>query len=59
LIDARLADIRAGKAVEIIEQHDDWHREKKTWCVGVKWNMFEREDLVQIAEVSWGSAGSY
>ncbi len=52
LIDARLDEIRAGHAKEILERHDTEYRPKQSWGVGVKWDLCEREDLVEIVEVS-------
>ncbi|THH16142.1 hypothetical protein EW146_g4437 [Bondarzewia mesenterica] len=50
LIKARLSEIEEGKAREILEAVDDQHREKKTWCVGVQWDIFERQDLIEIID---------
>lgn len=52
LIDERLHDIRHGKAHEILEAIDIKHRERATWCVGVNWDAFERQDLLEIVDVS-------
>ncbi|KAK7694026.1 hypothetical protein QCA50_003602 [Cerrena zonata] len=54
LIDQRLQEIRDGMAPEIIEQNDDQHRPSQTWCVGVRWDLFEKQDLVEIAECIGG-----
>ena len=51
LIEARLAEIRDGKASEILQRHDEQFREKETWCVGLSWELCEREDLLDIVEV--------
>ncbi|CAK5281849.1 unnamed protein product [Mycena citricolor] len=54
LIDLRLDDIRNGKARSILEEVDIRHRENKTCCVGVGWEMCSREDLVEIVECLGG-----
>ena len=51
LIEARLAEIRDGKAPEILLRHDEQYREKDTWCVGLSWELCEREDLLDIVKV--------
>lgn len=51
LIEARLGEIRDGKAPEILQRHDEQYREKETWCVGVSWELCEREDLLDIVKV--------
>ena len=56
LIEARLAEIRDGKASEILLRHDEQYREKETWCVGVSWELCEREDLLDIVKVYSPSA---
>lgn len=52
IADVRLKEIRGGWAKDIIEKHDKMHREKKTWCVGMSWDLCECSDLIEIAEVS-------
>ncbi|KIP06053.1 hypothetical protein PHLGIDRAFT_128521 [Phlebiopsis gigantea 11061_1 CR5-6] len=48
LIDARLARIAAGDALEI--GLATWDRESagKTWCVGLRWDLLTREDWEEI-----------
>ncbi|KAI0707651.1 VRR-NUC domain-containing protein [Earliella scabrosa] len=48
LADARLAEIEAGKAAEIVEKTYD--EQKDVMCVGVRWDMFTKEDLIGIAK---------
>ncbi|KAI0273485.1 hypothetical protein BC834DRAFT_210888 [Gloeopeniophorella convolvens] len=55
LIEARLDEISDGKARELIERVDGEHRERGTWCVGVRWD-FPKEDLLEIAECFKGEA---
>ena len=52
LIKDRLAEIEQGNARKILKKIDDEHRQKGTWCVGVRWDIFERQDLFEIVEVS-------
>ena len=59
LIEARLAEIRDGKASEILLRHDEQYREKETWCVGVSWELCEREDLLDIVKVYSPSTFKY
>jgi hypothetical protein len=53
LIEQRLLEIKDGMARSILEKHDDKHREKKTLCVGVQWDMCEKQDLLEIVEVRY------
>lgn len=50
-IESLLAELRAGRAAEILDAVDQRERPKGTWCIGVRWDMFERNDLVEIVEV--------
>lgn len=68
MIDERLREIEhdAGRARGIVDAVDGQHREKGTWCVGVRWDAFERQDLLDIVEVSdyisasgWSANGSF
>ena len=52
LIEKRLDEICANNARQIIQTVDDEHRERGTWCLGVRWDLFPKEDLLEIAEVS-------
>ncbi|KAF9495876.1 hypothetical protein BDN71DRAFT_1447067 [Pleurotus eryngii] len=56
IVDVRLKEIRGGWAKDIIEKHDKMHREKKTWCVGMSWDLCECSDLIEIAECLGGTA---
>jgi len=49
-IEDRLAQLRTGEGPRIITEVDDRERENQTWCVGVRWDMFQKSDLVEIAE---------
>lgn len=52
LIDERLHELKEeGRARDIVASIDAEHREKGTWCVGVRWDAFERDDLLDIVDV--------
>lgn len=55
LIEKRLDDISTNHARQIIQNVDAEHRERGTWCLGVRWDLFPKEDLLEIAEVSGDS----
>ncbi|KAJ6589891.1 VRR-NUC domain-containing protein [Mycena vulgaris] len=55
-IEKRLDEIEKGQARTILEDNDDRHREKKTFCIGVSWQMCGRDELVEIVECLGGSA---
>ncbi|KAL1944729.1 hypothetical protein VTO73DRAFT_3159 [Trametes versicolor] len=48
LADARLAEIKDGRAAEILEAAYDEHQGKM--CVGVRWDLFEKDDLLGIVK---------
>ena len=52
--DKRLVEIKQGKAREIIRNVGSKHRDYQTLCVGVNWDLVEKEDLENIVEVSDG-----
>ncbi|KAG8694499.1 hypothetical protein FRC09_009804, partial [Ceratobasidium sp. 395] len=58
LINARLTELAddQGAARRIIEAIDERERENETWCIGVRWEQFEREDLLEIADCLGGHA---
>lgn len=56
LVDARLKAIRDGEAGKILAEHDDRERPLGTWAVGVNWRKFDKEDLLEIVEVSFSKA---
>ena len=58
LIEKRLDEISRNNAHQIIQNVDDEHRERGTWCLGVRWDLFPKEDLLEIAEVSADSEES-
>jgi Fanconi-associated nuclease 1 len=54
LIENRLDEISRNNARQIIQNVDDEHRERGTWCLGVRWDLFPKEDLLEVAEVKCG-----
>ncbi|KAF8623325.1 hypothetical protein AX15_006403 [Amanita polypyramis BW_CC] len=54
LIEARLEEIRNDRAREILERHDEQHRGKQTICIGLRWDICDRADLVEIIECLGG-----
>ncbi|KAJ7099557.1 VRR-NUC domain-containing protein [Mycena belliarum] len=56
LIEKRLHEIDDGQARAILEVHDDLHRERKTCCIGVRWQVCGRDELVEIVECLGGHA---
>ncbi|KAI0784419.1 VRR-NUC domain-containing protein [Abortiporus biennis] len=70
LIERRLAELRGddenpdisgdggerkGKVVELLDQIYDEHSDKQTWCVGVRWDLFPKDDLIGIAKCIKGN----
>lgn len=52
LMEKRLAAIEAGKGADLVRAVDAKHRASGTWCVGVRWDLFSSEDLVDIVTVN-------
>ena len=52
LIEKRLGEIEDGQANEILENIDDRCRPKGVWCVGVRWDAFGKQDLLEVVKVS-------
>lgn len=50
-IETRLSDICAGRGAEILEDVFNENEPKGTWCIGVRWDTFEIQDLVEIVKV--------
>ncbi|CDO73570.1 hypothetical protein BN946_scf185014.g40 [Trametes cinnabarina] len=48
IADARIAEIEAGRAAEILEE--TWRAHEGVVCVGVRWDMFAKDDLVGIVK---------
>ena len=51
--DDRLSELREGKACETLERHNDKYWAKETWCVGVRWDLCPKRDLVEVVECCW------
>jgi Fanconi-associated nuclease 1 len=51
LVQKRLQAIEAGKAYDMLLEADERERERKTYCVGLRWG-YERDDLLEIVQVS-------
>lgn len=52
MIDKRMQEIKDGKGREILQKHDETHRDRSVICVGVSWDLCPREDLLDIVDVS-------
>lgn len=50
-MERRLEEIKQGKAPDFLAEVDDKYRENNTMCVGVRWNDFSKQDLVEIVTV--------
>ncbi|CEQ43030.1 SPOSA6832_04915, partial [Sporobolomyces salmonicolor] len=55
-ITARLEAIERGDAVKFLKETDDRERPLGTWAVGINWEKFGQEDLVEIVELAHVSA---
>ncbi|GAA5969565.1 hypothetical protein JCM21900_002347, partial [Sporobolomyces salmonicolor] len=55
-ITARLEAIERGDAVKFLKETDDRERPLGTWAVGINWEKFGQEDLVEIVECTGGPA---
>lgn len=51
LIDQRLDELKAGQGPDILARVLGERTESKTWCVGVRWDLFEKGDLLEITKV--------
>ncbi|KAJ3357022.1 Fanconi-associated nuclease 1 [Entophlyctis luteolus] len=57
-VDARLADLAHSPEtlhLEIISEVDSIHRDRETICRGVHWQLFSREDLLEVAQCFSGT----
>ncbi|MCO5585352.1 hypothetical protein L7F22_039285 [Adiantum nelumboides] len=52
----RLVEIENTGGLNFIKQTDDRERERKTWAIGCKWDLYTQEDLLEIAECMGGKA---
>lgn len=51
LFEIRLGEIREGKGEEYLKRHDDRYRPKQTWCIGLRWDVCEQGQLLEIIKV--------
>ncbi|KZV88299.1 hypothetical protein EXIGLDRAFT_651295 [Exidia glandulosa HHB12029] len=56
LIESRLAELEANKARTLLETVDDRERPRKTVCIGLRWDMFSKEDLCEVVDCLGGRA---
>jgi fanconi-associated nuclease 1 len=54
LIDERLKALKENpqEATRLVQSVYDRYSEKKPWCVGFRWDEWQKEDLLEIVEVS-------
>lgn len=52
MADKRLEEIKNGEALKILARVLEEHSTKGTWCTGVRWDLFQTPNLLEIAEVS-------
>lgn len=52
LIDRRLNELENDHGPRIVLDRDEQHREPKTMCIGVHWDLLPQSSLVDIANVS-------
>ena len=52
IADARLAEIEAGRAGAVLAHAWETWGERKTCCIGLKWDLVKRADWEEIVEVS-------
>ncbi|KAG2138284.1 hypothetical protein DEU56DRAFT_871302 [Suillus clintonianus] len=55
-IEARLKELEDGRGEEIVKRVEAEHRARKTWCVGVDWDLLEEGEIVQIVRTTLGAA---
>ncbi|PCH37697.1 hypothetical protein WOLCODRAFT_113993 [Wolfiporia cocos MD-104 SS10] len=56
LIEKRIAELEAGQAEQVLTHIYDENFERGTWCVGVRWDLFTREELLEIVKCLGGPA---
>lgn len=55
-IRTRLNHIERTGGLDLIADVDDRERPRRTWAVGCRWDLFSREDLLEVAECLGGHA---
>ncbi|KAG2064112.1 hypothetical protein BDR04DRAFT_1130893 [Suillus decipiens] len=54
-IEIRLKELEDGRGEEIVKQVEAEHRARKTWCVGVDWDLVEEGEIVEIVRTMLGA----
>ncbi|SNX84939.1 uncharacterized protein MEPE_03648 [Melanopsichium pennsylvanicum] len=54
LIRTRLNHIEATGGLDLISETDDRERPNKTWAVGCRWDLFPKQDIMEVAECLGG-----
>ncbi|KAG1743414.1 hypothetical protein EDB19DRAFT_1907050 [Suillus lakei] len=55
-IETRLKELEDGRGEEIVNRVEGEHRARKTWCVGVDWELVEEGEIVEIVRCLGGRA---
>ncbi|KAG1858038.1 hypothetical protein DFJ58DRAFT_726755 [Suillus subalutaceus] len=55
-IEIRLKELEDGQGEEIVNRVEAEHRARKTWCVGVDWELVEEGEIVEIVRCLGGTA---
>lgn len=55
-IETRLKELEDGRGEEIVKRVEAEHRARKTWCVGVDWDLVEEGEIVEIVRCLGGTA---
>lgn len=50
----RLSHVERTGGLDLIEAVDDRERELKTWAVGCRWDMFSKQDILEVAQCLGG-----
>ncbi|KAG1792211.1 uncharacterized protein HD556DRAFT_1432715 [Suillus plorans] len=54
-IETRLKELEDGRGEEIVNRVEAEHRARKTWCVGVDWELVEEGEIVKIVRIMLGA----
>lgn len=54
-IETRLKELEDGRGEEIVNRVEAEHRQRKTWCIGVDWELVEGGEILEIVRVSANS----
>ncbi|KAG2363435.1 hypothetical protein BDR07DRAFT_1483688 [Suillus spraguei] len=54
-IETRLKELEDGRGEEIVKRVEAEHRARKTWCVGVDWDLVEEGEIVEIVRCLGGT----